>query len=99
MLSMLDRHQVQTLRAAGYSYRKIAATLQIALSTVQRVLREPAVTAAERQRSARRALRPRGRPPPDGRPAAPHADGMAPDRAAAHGPRSPAAAARGGEAL
>jgi len=68
MLSMLDRHQVQTLRAAGYSYRKIAATLQIALSTVQRVLREPAVTAADVQRSARRALRPRGRPPPAGRP-------------------------------
>ena len=45
MLTMLDRHKVHTLRAAGYSYQRIATTLKIARSTVQRILAEPVVTA------------------------------------------------------
>lgn len=60
MLSMLDRHQVHTLRQAGHSIRQIAGQLKVAVSTVQRILQEPPVTSADD--AAARAARGLGRP-------------------------------------
>jgi hypothetical protein len=53
MHSMLDRHKVWTLHNTGeYSQRRIAKTLGLARSTVQRILSEAPITPTDVQQEA-----------------------------------------------